>query len=176
MKINKKVQQQKQRRKVLKCLYNIREKKSFIKSIESIHISLMGIIILNKLSISLSRIWKSIKKRSVLTKMDYTKVFRSQIKLICNECNHAFILNKDYIRNLEIQENFVPLKARSSSKTMICPECNSTNFRVFYNYQNLYRRRCPKCGKMFETEESWKDKCDNCVKKHAELMASMGSR
>lgn len=105
---------------------------------------------------------------------NYQKVFRSQVKLICNDCNHDFILNEDYIKDLEIQDNHIPLKASSSSMTMICPQCNSINFRVFFQYKNLYRRRCPKCKEMFETEYSWKNKCDNCVRRHAELMASMG--
>lgn len=105
---------------------------------------------------------------------DYKKVFRSQIKLICNDCNHGFILDKDYIRDLEIQDNHVPLKSKSSSMTMICQKCNSTNFRVFYNYQNVYRRRCPKCEQMFETKYSWIHHCDSCERNHAELMASMG--
>ena len=105
---------------------------------------------------------------------DYRKVFRSQTKLICNDCNHSFILNEEYIRKLEIQKGYVPLQALSSNQTMICPECNSTNFRVFFEYKNLYRRRCPKCGKMYETEESWKTKCNSCVKEHVEVMVHMG--
>lgn len=106
----------------------------------------------------------------------YNTVFRSQILLRCNnpECNHSFELNKDFIAKREEANGFVPLKAKSSNTTIVCPKCYSTNFHVIFNYQNLYRRRCPKCQEMFETEKSWKDKCDKCTKAHAELMASMG--
>ena len=105
---------------------------------------------------------------------DYRKVFRSQIRLRCQNCDHIFVLNDNFIAEKERRDGFVPLKARSSSTSISCPECSSLNFNAFFDYKNLYRRRCPKCGVMFETEESWKYKCDTCAREHAELMASMG--
>jgi len=105
--------------------------------------------------------------------MNYKKVFRSQVKLICNDCNNEIILTDDYIAEEEKRNGMIPLKAKSSSKTIIC-KCLSTNFRVFHEYHNYYRRRCDKCNEMFETDRSWENTCQPCAKKHVESMVSIG--
>ena len=108
---------------------------------------------------------------------NYKKVLRSQFRAICNKCNHVFDLTEElmrdqYIRHGDQLENI--FSARSSSSTVFCPNCNLTEYRLNFEYKNLYRRRCPKCGDMFETEESWKTKCNPCVKEHVEVMVHMG--
>ena len=108
---------------------------------------------------------------------NYKKVFQSQFKAICNKCDHVFDLTKELMKKQYIRHGDQPesvFSARSSLSTVFCPNCNHNEFRLDFEYKNIYRRRCPKCGKMFETEESWKYKCDSCVRTHAELMASMG--
>jgi len=105
---------------------------------------------------------------------DYRKVLRTKWVAICNNCNHQFELTDEWMREKEERDGYIPLSAKSSSTNVFCPKCNTFNFRLSFDYQNLYKRRCPKCGEMFETAYSWEEKCPTCVKNHAEILATMG--
>lgn len=110
--------------------------------------------------------------------MSYRKVLRYKFSAICQNCKNEFDLDKKLLEDLEersLGKENRDLNAKSSSSTVFCLKCGSTELGIHGEYQNLYRRRCPKCREMFETEFSWEEKCEPCRKKHAELMSRMGA-
>jgi len=106
---------------------------------------------------------------------DYRKVLKFRFYAYCNACNHEFDLDKNYLIGHDKRGGVVPLKSTTSAGYVRCLECGSMDLQLHYAYRNEYRRRCPKCEEMFETFESWKTKCDTCMKEHAELMSKMGA-
>ncbi len=99
------------------------------------------------------------------------RVLNRTITFRCKKCNKVFDLSDDIFNRDQNSELY---SARSSSSTSICTNCNSLDFNVFPKYQWVYRKRCPKCSEMFETPNSWDNKCKPCSQKWITTIAKMG--
>lgn len=106
----------------------------------------------------------------------YRKVFQYGFEARCSKCNTTIKLTKDSMKR-EVQRrnpNEIPLKARSSNMTVLCPKCHHNTFRVDFKYKNEYRRHCKICGNLFNTYKSWEHICKTCRKKEAEAQHLFG--
>lgn len=102
------------------------------------------------------------------------KVLRTKYEAICIHCGLAFELNDDLMRDKEIRDGFVPFKAKSSNTSIHCPNCSCNNYRINFIYKNLYRIRCQKCGKMFDSENTYSTYCPTCFREHVRNWAMLG--
>ena len=106
------------------------------------------------------------------------KVLRTQIKAVCNNCNHCFNVNeamKDQEEWWAKNNSSIPFRAKSSSTTMFCPKCAGDNFGMHYEYQNIYRIRCQDCKEMFNSQETYNKRCPKCEKDHILSIARLGA-
>lgn len=103
------------------------------------------------------------------------KVLRIKIKAICNTCDHSFDINERMHEQENMEKDMVPFSAKSSSTTMICPECRGVIFRLHYEYQNVYRIRCKKCSEMFDSPETYNSRCPKCQDKYLRAFSMLGA-
>ena len=94
--------------------------------------------------------------------VSYKKVLRSHFTAICGMCNHIFELSNEYMAKQEELHGTIPFSAKSSNTAIFCPKCNYSEFRLNFKYQNLYRRRCPECGRIIPDDAKM---CPYCGKK-----------
>lgn len=100
------------------------------------------------------------------------KVLIRSIKFRCNKCNTLYELSDEtFNHNMDIMYG-----ASSSSGTLICSNCNSTDFTVLPSFEWKYRTRCQKCYNMFETSYSWVSKCDKCEKEYILMISELGTK
>lgn len=103
------------------------------------------------------------------------KVLRTGFIAICKGCNHVFDLNKKSMREREEQQGSIPFSAKSSNSTVFCPKCNEREFNINFEYKNVYRMRCVKCGQMFDAEKTYQHKCPPCQEKYMKAVVGFGA-
>lgn len=103
------------------------------------------------------------------------KILRTKFVAICDECAHIFDLNDRLMRNQDIEKGHVPFGAKSSNSTVLCPKCNNSEFRIHFEYKNIYRIRCLKCNQMFDAEETYQHKCSICQDKYMKAIVGFGA-
>lgn len=106
------------------------------------------------------------------------KILRTQIKVFCNNCDHSFEINE----RMQSQEkwwaannNSIPFGAKQSSSMMSCPKCSETNFRISFDYQNIYRIRCRDCKEMFDSPETYHQRCPKCEEEYLRVFSMLGA-
>jgi len=102
------------------------------------------------------------------------KVLRLQTLAVCGNCNDVYVI-KDLVNKIEQNSSSVVFSAKRASCSIYCPSCSSFNFKLHYEYKNVYRIRCVKCNEMFDCDDTYHSRCSSCEKEHLIALSQMGA-
>jgi hypothetical protein len=78
------------------------------------------------------------------------------------------------MKQREVKSGITPFSAKSSSSTITCQHCHGIDFRVMFEYRNIYRNRCKECNEMFDSDFNHVNYCNDCYDKQIERLANLG--